>query len=438
MKPFAPPLARLIPATAFAALVAACAAPPVGLGIELPALTAPAVTGDRAMSATVVEPVVAMETVITAAPEFSGGSRTPRRGVVTAGDIDDGLNLAAFQRYVAGAASRLDMPQVNLGNPVLARITGPDGQSAPGVRITLRRPGATDPFYDGYSGVDGMVTVFPAVLGAGRLSEVELRAFSDGNGAEVVQRLTTGTRTLIHLPEPGDWNPDFLDLVFVLDTTGSMGDELAWLTREMRGIVGTAARAAPGVDIRYGLIVYRDQGDDYVVQNYGFTPSQATMVNWLRGQSAGGGGDYPEAAADALRAGAALDWRRGKGERLMIHIADAPPHSPDARAYLDAARLAALTGVQVYGLGASGVADEAEFLMRQAAAITNGRYMFLTDDSGVGNAHAEPAIACYRVTALTGLLTRVLQSELSGHRVEATGAQVIREVGSYAAGVCRQ
>jgi hypothetical protein len=41
------------------------------------------------------------------------------------------------------------------------------------------------------------------------------------------------------------------------------------------------------------------------------------------------------------------------------------------------------------------------------------------------------------VTSLTGLLTRVLGSELSGHRVEATPGEVLREVGTYQAGVCR-
>ena len=50
------------------------------------------------------------------------------------------------------------------------------------------------------------------------------------------------------------------------------------------------------------------------------------MAGWLRGLSADGGGDYPEAAAAALKAGVGLNWRAGKGERLLLHVADAPPH----------------------------------------------------------------------------------------------------------------
>jgi hypothetical protein len=362
----------------------------------------------------------------------------PRRGVVTAGDIDDTLNLAAFQRFLGAQTRALALPQANFGTPLLVQLVGADGGPAPGVRYTLRRPGADHPFWTGYAGVDGRITLFPGAIGAPRLSAIELRAFAEDNGPETVQIVPTGlNRTRVSLGFAQDWAPDFLDLAFVVDTTGSMGDEIAWLRRELRGIVRTARRAAPGVDIRYGLILYRDRGDAYVVQNYGFTDSAARMQSWLNAAEAQGGGDYPEAAAAALRAGAALPWRRGRGERLMFHIADAPPHAGDARAYLDAARDAMLKDVQIFGLGASGVGAESETLMRQAAALTQGRYLFLTDDSGVGLSHAEPTISCYRVTALSSLVTRVLRSELGGHRIEASGAEILREVGTYQAGTCR-
>jgi len=376
--------------------------------------------------------------IVTVMPRYKPSTRNPRRGVVTAGDIDDTLNFAAFQRYLSKAHRTTGLPSANLSKPVLAQLTGPNGKPAPGVRITLRRPGASEPFYSGYSGVDGNITVFPSVLGAGRLSAVELRAFPEGQGQAFVTRIaTSGGRKHIALPFADGWKPEFLDLAFVVDTTGSMGDELEWLTRELRGIVRAAQRSAPGISIRYGLVVYRDKGDKYVVRNFGFTNRQSQMVAWLRQQHANGGGDYPEAAAAALKAGASLDWRRGKGERLMFHIADAPPHDRDARAYLAAARQAAKNGVQVFGLGASGVAAESEYLMRQAAVQTNGRYLFLTDDSGVGNGHAEPTISCYRVTKLNDLVVRVLRSELSGRRIEASTGAVVRTVGSYRNGVCR-
>jgi len=426
--------AILRPAACCAAVLLAACSPAGfdGVMVEEPMIAEAAPVG-------VAEPsIVAEARVETVLSHYKTTPRAPRRGVITAGDIDDTLNLAAFQRYLAKAHRTTGLPVASLSKPVLAQLTGPSGKPAPGVRITLRKPGTAEPFYSGYSGVDGNITVFPSVLGAGRLNTVELRAFPEGQGQAFATRIAnSGGRKNIALPFASEWKPEFLDLAFVVDTTGSMGDELEWLTRELRGIVRAAQRSAPGVSIRYGLIVYRDHGDNYVVRNYGFTNRQSQMVAWLRKQRAAGGGDYPEAAAAALEAGAALDWRRGKGERLMFHIADAPPHNRDARAYLAAARRAAQNGVQVFGLGASGVAAESEFLMRQAAVQTSGRYLFLTDDSGVGSGHAEPTISCYRVTKLNDLVVRVLRSELSGRRIEASSGAIIRSVGSYRAGVCR-
>ncbi|WP_299846515.1 VWA domain-containing protein [uncultured Roseovarius sp.] len=363
--------------------------------------------------------------------------RQPRTGVVTAGDIDDTLNVAAFQTYLKRKKRTVGTPTANFSRPFMAQLVGPNGQPAAGVYFTLRKPGAPEPFYSGHSGVDGNITVFPATLGAGQFRQVEFRAITDGQTGTTIKVLKTGlNRHKIALADKTRWTPAFLDLAFVVDTTGSMGDELDWLTREMRSIVDVARKAAPGVDIRFSLVVYRDHGDAYIVRNMGFSNSAATMQRWLKRQNASGGGDYPEAAAAALKSAVNLNWRRGKGERILFHIADAPPHARDARTYLAAARTAAKRNIQIFGLGASGVADEAELLMRQAAAMTSGRYLFLTDDSGVGLSHAEPDIACYRVTKLKDLLIRVLKSELSGTRIEAAKSSIIREVGAYRRGIC--
>jgi hypothetical protein len=371
----------------------------------------------------------------TPSPRLGSYVGTVRRGVLTAGDIDDALNLAAFSRYQQRATGQTGLPKLGLGAPVMVQLLGPGGAPAPGARYTLRRPGAAEPFHSGNAGPDGRIVDFPLVLGAGALGAVELRVFGS-DGQEIAREtVKTGRAHSLTLPQDASWQPDFLDLVLVVDTTGSMGDEIAFLQKELVGIVRTAASRAPGVSIRFGLIAYRDHGDAYLVKDYGFTPRAGEMNGWLRGLRAEGGGDYPEAAAAALRAGVAMPWRKGKGERIVIHNADAPPHDADAGAYLRVAKAAAQAGVQVFTLGASGVAAESEYLMRQVSVVTGGRYLFLTDDSGVGYSHAEPTIPCYRVTSLQSLLTRVLATELSGRRQEA--GEVIREVGSYRNGVCR-
>lgn len=67
--------------------------------------------------------------------------------------------------------------------------------------------------------------------------------------------------------------------------------------------------------------------------------------------------------------------------------------------------------------------------MRSAAQMSSGRYVFLTNDSGVGNSHAEPHIPCYNVSRLDHAIVRMISVEMSGRFVEAEGEQVIRSVG---------
>jgi hypothetical protein len=76
--------------------------------------------------------------------------------------------------------------------------------------------------------------------------------------------------------------------------------------------------------------------------------------------------------------------------------------------------------VRVYPVGASGVAEQAEFIFRGAAFLTQGQYLFLTDHSGVGNPHAKPHVPDYQVERLDRLMLRMIASELAGRKLPAT------------------
>ena len=58
---------------------------------------------------------------------------------------------------------------------------------------------------------------------------------------------------------------------------------------------------------------------------------------------------------------------------------------------------AARRGIRILPVVSSGADTETEFLMRTAAAVTGGAYVFLTDDSGIGYSHLEPTIGDYDV-----------------------------------------
>ncbi len=229
-----------------------------------------------------------------------------------------------------------------------------------------------------------------------------------------------------------------LDVGIVLDTTGSMGDEIRYLQNEMAGIAGALAQKFPGVTPRFGLVVYRDTSDIYVTKSFDFTTDLAAFQTNLGAQGAGGGGDIPEAVPEGLAAGAALSWRDSDPSvaKMMFFVADAPQHPGQEGNVKTAIQAAVTKGVKIFPVAASGTDPGAERTMREAAHFSGGRYLFLTDDSGIGNAHAEPHIPCYNVTRLDKAMVRMVESEMNGHRIEPAAADVIRTVGDPKDGKC--
>jgi hypothetical protein len=226
-----------------------------------------------------------------------------------------------------------------------------------------------------------------------------------------------------------------LDLMLAIDTTGSMGDEIRYLQSELAAILDQLRARHQGLDLRVGFVFYRDLGDDYVTATVPLGHDFASAQGELRQRWAGGGGDYPEAMDQAMIRAAGQQWRPDAVKSLLL-VADAPPHDENVALTWRAAEHLRASRVHIVPVAASGVADKAEYVMRAMAAATQSRYTFLTDDSGIGNPHAAPAIDCYLVTRLDRLLTRVIDSQLSGRRVEPDRHEVIREVGDYDKGRC--
>jgi hypothetical protein len=228
-----------------------------------------------------------------------------------------------------------------------------------------------------------------------------------------------------------------LDVSLVIDTTGSMGDELAYLQSEFLSMSKAIENAYPDAAQRWSLVLYRDTSDEYVVRYFDVRTDAEDFRKNLAAQSADGGGDIPESPERGLSQMAQLGWRAdGDTARIAFWVADAPHHNDKAAAMAEAIRTAHMQDIHIYPVAASGVDDLTEDTMRSAAQITGGRYLFLTNDSGVGLDHKEPTIPCYYVTHLDDAILRMVDIELSGQYHEPTPAQVIRTGGDPQAGHC--
>lgn len=207
-----------------------------------------------------------------------------------------------------------------------------------------------------------------------------------------------------------------LDLMFVVDTTGSMGDELSYLQAELADVLDRVrAKAGADLKLRVSVNFYRDEGDDYVVRPFPFTEDVDQAIDDLNAQSADGGGDWPEAVDAALTDAIGQHaWSESAVARLCFVVLDAPPHAGEAplAKVQNSVREAAARGIRLIPLAASGVDKELEFLLRFQAIATGGTYTFLTNDSGIGGDHVEPTIGDYQVEILNDLLVRVITGAL--------------------------
>jgi Mg-chelatase subunit ChlD len=357
--------------------------------------------------------------------------RQIQSGTLTAGSFDDNLNPWVFDRFVEQVRSHPDLSQLAsafVGQRTVLRVQDTQGRPVGDAKVEI----------DGKqmrTGTDGKV-VWVSGWDGGRQAQGKA-TISHGNSRKTIN-VKDQIEQLVTLEDARGVLPDALDIALVIDTTGSMGDEMEYLKVEMRDIAEAIEHHFPGVEQRFALVVYKDEGDQYVTQSFDFTSNLDSFQRNLGAESAGGGGDYPEAMDAAMEAATKLSWRNGDTARVTFLVADAPPHANDFDDTFEAVDELREMGVAVYPVASSGVAGEAEFAMRTTAMLTGGEYLFLTDDSGVGNPHAEPHIPCYTVEQLAPLMVRAVRSELSGHRVEAEPQFSIRTVGQGQGGVCEQ
>lgn len=81
-----------------------------------------------------------------------------------------------------------------------------------------------------------------------------------------------------------------VDVVFVLDSTGSMGELIAGAKEKIWSIANGIVGQKPTPTVRIGLLSYRDRGDAYVTKMFDLTEDIDTVFRNLRSFEAGGGG----------------------------------------------------------------------------------------------------------------------------------------------------
>ena len=209
------------------------------------------------------------------------------------------------------------------------------------------------------------------------------------------------------LPSP----TNLVQIAFMVDATGSMGDELEFLKMDLKKVINEVQKTNTQLKISTATVFYRDEGDEYVVKHSPFTEDINQTTEFISQQHADGGGDFPEAVDKALVQLNQLQWQPEARTRIAFLVLDAPPHNKPAviSSIQYSVKTAAASGIKLIPVVASGIDKTTEFLMRFIAMYTNGTYVFITDHSGIGNKHLEPSVGEYQVEKLSDLMVRLIK-----------------------------
>jgi len=122
--------------------------------------------------------------------------------------------------------------------------------------------------------------------------------------------------------------PD-VEVVFAIDTTGSMGGLIEAAKQKVWSIANEVAKGKPAPRIKLGLVAYRDRGDSYVTQVFDLSDNLDKVYKDLLAFKADGGGDFPEHVLKALDDSAEkISWSSDpKTLKVLYLVGDAPPHT---------------------------------------------------------------------------------------------------------------
>lgn len=338
-------------------------------------------------------------------------------GILTAGEWNDNNNWGFFRNLLSTGAISIPEYCLNVADRIKVDIIDKSGEPLANAKAELC-DSEGNIVWTAVSGENGAAYLFYPGTSAKNLAEVRV---SLGDASETVpveisenengQGNSSGNEeTVSAVLDTEAYLKENMQVMFILDTTGSMGDEMLFLQSEF----GAIAEAVGSENIEYSVNFYRDYGDDYVTKHNGFTSDTDKIVKLLNGESAAGGGDTPEAVAEILTETMMDTQWNDDAVKVAFLIFDAPPHDDKKEELERAVSAASEQGIRIVPVVSSNSERDTEIFARTLSIATNGTYVFLTDDSGVGESHLEPIIGDYQVELLQDIIIRIINDYRQG------------------------
>lgn len=295
---------------------------------------------------------------------------------VKAGEWDDNANYREFQKFLAVSAEGFH--RVDLRDRRFLVVRDSKGRAVPRCRVNVSDGAQTQTSF--VTTASGRAILFPRAEG---LREGKLTALASCEGTTAQATFAVGPNdpdAVVDLTLQAGRRPlttRTIDVAFVLDTTGSMSEEIAAVKSTIQKVAG--ALSTQQTQVRIGLVEYKDRTDPFVTKVYPFQTDLVGFTAKVSQISAGGGGDTPEDMNAGLHSALTeLSWNDQAVARLAFVIADAPPHldyqGPD---YAQDMKMASHRGIQLFTVAASGMDGLGQVVFRQMAQFTGGTNMFV-------------------------------------------------------------
>lgn len=184
-----------------------------------------------------------------------------------------------------------------------------------------------------------------------------------------------------------------VEIVFAIDTTGSMGGLIDGAKRKIWAIANEVARAQQKPDVKIGLVAFRDRGDAYVTRTVAMTDNLDAIYESLMGLQADGGGDTPEDVNAALDVAInKMEWSKNKKVMKMVFlVGDAPPHMDyEQQVQWQALAQTAIRNNIYINTVQCGMDGETTTVWQKIAHAAEGRYAAIPQDGGVRVATVTP------------------------------------------------
>ena len=318
--------------------------------------------------------LIAMGTTLT------GENRMEQAGMLPAGlparETDDNEDFQNYLEYTRRYAKEYTWEdQANLEARQVITVTGPGGR--PVRNATVKLPSGK--YSTTYT--DGRTLLFPP---EGTGPTITVMKGGEETQAQPGPEGRPGHWTAT-IRDPGG-NPGEvpLDLMLLLDSTQGMEEELAELRQGMPGVLEEISARFPKTRLRLALMSYRDHQEEYVTRLWDFQEDEDAFLEVLGSTSAQGGEAPPDALGEALHEAVLhAAWMKDSA-RVIFLVADAPPHMATDQSweYHQEIEDARQTGVRIHALGAEGLGPQGEYVLRQAAQQTMGRFISLEAQAG--------------------------------------------------------